>query len=374
MGDAGGHTQGPAGKERSGMVSEGKQVELQLSDGSRFRGSPFGFRGPATGEVVFNTGMVGYPETLTDPSYKGQILVFTYPLIGNYGVPAIRAEGGIDRSFESDRVQVEGLIVSEIEQHHNHWNAVSGLDRWLREQGVPVISGIDTRELTKRLRMAGSMPGRIVSAKEEIGFSDPNGEHLVRLVSVGKPERYLRGPKRVVVIDCGCKNSIIHSLLDRDLTVIRVPWDHDFLDEEFDGVVISNGPGDPKMCGETIFHVREAMAQKRPILGICLGNQILALAAGGDTSKMKFGHRGQNQPCLEVGTRRCFITSQNHGFQVRAETLAGGWKPWFINANDGSNEGIRHERLPFAGVQFHPEASPGPLDTAFLFDRFARSL
>lgn len=347
---------------------------LVLEDGALFRGRGFGFPASAAGEVVFNTGMVGYPETLTDPSYSGQILVLTYPLIGNYGVPAGKFLGGIDQVFESGRVQVAGLIVSEVASRHSHRSASHNLDRWLRDQGVPALSGIDTRRLTKCLRNVGSMPGKIMKGKEGMAFCDPNSENLVSAVSIGQPVVYPGGEKRVVVIDCGSKNSIIRGLLARGVTVIRVPWDYDFLDEKFDGVLISNGPGDPKMCTKTIVHVQKVMERGCPVLGICLGSQILALSAGADTVKMKFGHRGQNQPCIEVGTRRCFITSQNHGYVVRAKTLPKGWEEWFRNANDGSNEGIRHGQSPFAGVQFHPEASPGPKDTHHLFDRFTGSL
>ena len=347
-----------------------KNDQLLLKDGSVFAGRSFGFSKAVAGEVVFNTGMVGYPEALTDPSYKGQILVLTYPLIGNYGVPANHSVNGLDDTFESGRMQITGLIVSEACSNHNHWNAAKSLKQWLHEQRVPALSGIDTRALTKRLRDQGSMLGKILVGEDDIGFHDPNKENLVSLVSIKEPVVYPKGKKRVVVIDCGCKNSIIRSLLDRDLTVIRVPWDYDFFCEEFDGVVISNGPGDPKICVKTVAHVMRAMEKDYPVFGICIGHQILALAAGSDTYKMKFGHRSQNQPCIMVGTKRCSITSQNHGYAVDDRTLPHGWKPWFINANDGTNEGIRHRSRPFMSVQFHPEAAPGPVDTNFLFDEF----
>lgn len=356
------------------MSTDTGNGRLLLKDGSVFEGRVFGFPKAAAGEVVFNTGMVGYPETLTDPSYKGQILALTYPLIGNYGVPANQIVNNLDVAFESDRIQIAGLVVSEESLNYNHWNAAKSLTRWLYEQKVPALSGIDTRALTKRLREKGTMLGKIHIGEEDIEFHDPNKENLISLVSVQEPVVYRGGKTRVVVIDCGCKNSIIQSLVARDVTVIRVPWDYNFLGEGFDGVLISNGPGDPKMCSETIAYVRRAMEKDCPIFGICLGHQILALAAGGNTYKLKFGHRSQNQPCIEIGVRRCYITSQNHGYAVDIQTLPAGWDPWFINANDGTNEGMRHCSRPFMSVQFHPEATPGPVDTNFLFDEFLRML
>ena len=342
--------------------------QLVLEDGSIFEGRAFGFPKAISGEVVFNTGMVGYPEALTDPSYRGQILVLTYPLIGNYGVPG--NGDSLDIAFESNRIQIAGLIVSEVSLKHNHWNATRSLEQWLYEQRVPGLSGMDTRMLTKHLREKGSMLGKLLVDAEDVEYHDPNQVNLLSQVSVQKPVIYPGGKKRIVVVDCGCKNSIIRSLLARGVTVIRVPWDYDFLGEDFDGVVISNGPGDPRTCQETVTLIKKVIEQNRPIFGICLGHQILALAAGADTYKLKFGHRSQNQPCTEVGTKRCYITSQNHGYAVDSQTLTNGWEPWFINANDGSNEGLRHRSRPFMSVQFHPEAAPGPVDTNFLFDEF----
>lgn len=343
---------------------------LVLEDGTLLEGRSVGFPAAISGEVVFNTGMVGYPEALTDPSYRGQILVLTYPLIGNYGVPLDGPFDAVGGPFESERVQIAGLVVSEMSVDHNHWDAAKSLVEWLKEQGVPALSGVDTRALTKRLRENGSMLGKILVDGADIPLHDPNRDNLVSLVSVKAPLVYPGGDTRVVVIDGGCKASIIRSLLARGVTVIRVPWDYDFLGERFDGVLISNGPGDPKMCREMIGHVRKVMERDIPTFGLCLGHQILALAAGCNTYKLKFGHRGQNQPCTEVGTNRCHITSQNHGYAVDAETLPPGWDPWFTNANDGTNEGLRHRSRPFRSVQFHPEAAPGPVDTNFLFDEF----
>ncbi len=348
---------------------------LILEDGSVFKGKSFGFPASVAGEVVFNTGMVGYPETLTDPSYKGQILVLTYPLIGNYGIPDHHIVDGIDYSFESEKIQIAGLIISEISLNHSHWSSVKSLTQWLNEEKIPALSGIDTRALTKRLREKGSMPGKIISADQDVEFYDPNEENLVPLVSVKEPVYYQKGKKRVLLIDCGCKNSIIRNLTDRNLSVLRVPWDYDFSHEDFDGILISNGPGDPKMCNKTILHVREAMEKNNhPIFGICLGNQLMALAAHSDTYKLKYGHRSQNQPCIEAGTRRCMITSQNHGYAINDRSLPGDWRPWFVNANDGTNEGIRHSYKPFRSIQFHPEAAPGPVDANYLFDEFSKML
>jgi carbamoyl-phosphate synthase small subunit len=348
------------------MIDAGRLV---LEDGTTFCGRPFGFPRPVAGEVVFNTGMVGYLETLTDPSYRGQILVLTYPLIGNYGVPGERGDGSLLAPFESNRIQVSGLIVSEASMEYSHWTASRSFAQWLRDERVPALMGVDTRALTKRLRSAGTMLGKIVG-DEDIAFDDPNASNLVAQASVEKPVVYEGGATRVVLVDCGCKASIVRSLLSRGVTLIRVPWDYDFLQEDFDAVVISNGPGDPRQCGPTVRTVARALEQDRPILGICLGHQILALAAGASTYKLKFGHRSQNQPCLEQHTKRCYITSQNHGYAVDADSLPADWEPWFTNANDGTSEGLRHRTAPFMSVQFHPEAAPGPVDTQYLFDRF----
>ena len=358
-------------KKMKDSINKGKLV---LGDGSVFEGGAFGFLRSVSGEVVFNTGMVGYPEALTDPSYRGQILVLTYPLIGNYGVPRQNFSNNLAVAFESDRIQIAGLIVSESSFNYSHWNAARSLSQWLQEEKVPALTGIDTRALTKYIREKGTMLGKILIGDEDVEFHDPNLDNLVCQVSVQAPLVYSAGSKKVLLVDCGCKNSIIRSLLARDITVTRVPWDYNFLDEEYDGVVISNGPGDPKMCSAVITHVKEVMERNSPIFGICLGHQILALASGADSYKLKFGHRSQNQPCTEVGSKRCYITSQNHGYAIRHETLPEGWSPWFINANDGTNEGIRHKSRPFMSVQFHPEAAPGPVDTNLLFDEFVQML
>jgi carbamoyl-phosphate synthase small subunit len=274
------------------------------------------------------------------------------------------------KNFESDRIHVSALIVSDFSPSYDHWDAKKGLSQWLQEQNVPAVYGVDTRSLTKQLREKGTMLGKIIIS-DNIDFYDPNKENLVKQVSVAEPIVYNKqGKYGVVVIDCGVKYNILRSLIQEDCKIIRVPCDYDFFHDSFEAVVISNGPGDPKTCQETIGLVKKCLIAEIPILGICLGNQIMALAAGADTYKLKYGHRSQNQPSIEVGTKRCYITSQNHGYAVNPETLPQGWEPWFTNINDNTNEGIRHKHKPFLSVQFHPEHNPGPVDTRFLFDVF----
>jgi carbamoyl-phosphate synthase small subunit len=351
-----------------------RSAKLVLEDGSVFSGYSFGSHHTAHGEVVFNTGMVGYPETLTDPSYHGQILTLTYPLIGNYGVPGNEQDDQLARYFESGKIQVSGLLISDYSTRYSHWNAKKSLSDWLQEYDVPGIYGIDTRELTKKLRTKGTLLGKIVHEHRRTSFYDPNKENLAAQVSIREPVIYPKGESTVLLVDCGTKNSIIKAFLKRGFSVKRVPWDYDFTDEKVDGIILSNGPGDPKKCTETIAHVSTILSEDVPILGICLGSQILALAAGANTYKLKYGHRSQNQPCMEVGTNRCYITPQNHGYAVDAVTLPQDWREWFYNGNDQTNEGIKHISKPFFGAQFHPEASPGPDDTEFLFDLFVRAM
>jgi carbamoyl-phosphate synthase small subunit len=351
-----------------------KQAKLTLEDGTVFTGKSFGGEKSVAGEVVFYTAMTGYPESLTDPSYTGQILVSTYPMIGNYGVPIDQKENGIHRYYESHKLHITGLIISDYSFEFSHWNAEKSLSDWLKESNVPGIFGIDTRALTKILREKGSMLGKIEFEDEIIDFYDPNKENLVAIASCNEMEVYGNGEKRVVLIDCGVKNNIIRCLLDRGATVIRVPWDYDFSGEDFDGVFISNGPGDPAMCDVTVENIKKVIVAEKPIMGICLGNQLLARAAGAETYKLKYGHRSHNQPVLLNGTNKCYITSQNHGFAVATETLTNDWEPLFTNVNDNTNEGIRHKTKPFFSTQFHPEASSGPTDTEFLFDDFINSI
>lgn len=351
-----------------------KQAKLTLEDGTVFEGKSFGSEKPVAGEVVFYTAMTGYPESLSDPSYTGQILVSTYPMIGNYGVPHGETEEGIHKFFESHKLHISGLVISDYSFEFSHWNAEKSLSDWLKEYEVPGIFDVDTRALTKILREKGSMLGKIEFGDDAINFYDPNLENLVARVSCSQPEVYGNGGPRVVLVDCGVKNNIMRCLLKRGATVIRVPWDYDFSEEDYDGVFISNGPGDPAMCNETVQNIRKIITDEKPVMGICLGNQLLARAAGADTYKLKYGHRSHNQPVLLQGTDRCFITSQNHGYAVKTETLPSDWEPLFTNVNDNTNEGIRHKTKPFFSTQFHPEASSGPTDTEFLFDDFIQNI
>jgi len=385
-----------------------RNVTLILDDGSRFHGKSFGFEKPVAGEVVFNTAMTGYPESLTDPSYAGQLMTLTYPLVGNYGVPPFTVEpNGLATFMESERIHAEAIIVSDYSEDFSHWNAVESLADWLKREQVPGITGIDTRELTKVLREHGVMMGRIVfdDVENEIdnsqltidNYEDVNYVDRVSckeiIVYTGK-ESPLHFPittptaqlncqlstvncqlKRVVLLDCGVKSNILRCLLKRDVEVIRVPWDYDYNELEFDGLFISNGPGDPDTCDAAVQNIRRAMKnEKLPIFGICMGNQLLSKAGGAKIYKLKYGHRSHNQPVRMVGTERCFITSQNHGYAVDNTTLTEDWEPLFINMNDGSNEGIRHKRNPWFSAQFHPEAASGPTDTEFLFDEFVKLL
>ena len=386
-----------------------RNVTLILDDGSRFSGKSFGYEKPVAGEVVFNTAMTGYPESLTDPSYAGQLMTLTYPLVGNYGVPPFTIEpNGLATFMESEKIHAEAIIVSDYSSEYSHWNAVESLGDWLKREKVPGITGIDTRELTKILREHGVMMGRIVFDNEIVEEID-NGQltmdnyaavNYVDRVSCKEIISYLPDGtsrsfpltmpvaqlncqlstvncqlKKVVLVDCGVKTNIIRCLLKRDVEVIRVPWDYDFNGLEFDGLFISNGPGDPDTCDAAVQNFRKAMKNEiLPIFGICMGNQLLSKAGGAKISKLKYGHRSHNQPVRMVGTERCFITSQNHGYAVENNTLGADWEPLFINMNDGSNEGIKHKNNPWFSAQFHPEAASGPTDTEFLFDEFVNLL
>ena len=401
-------------------------ARLILDDGTEFCGWSFGYEADAVGEVVFNTAMTGYPESLTDPSYAGQILVTTYPLIGNYGVPEAPLlspeRDTLPRFMESERIHVKGLIVADYSEKYSHWNAKESLSDWLKREKIPAITGVDTRRLTQKLRESGVMRGRIevnskfkilgssrtkarcqgaeqnskLNIEEDYGSINWVEKVSCKEVITYKPEGPTPGPSRggrgealrIVLVDCGVKANIIRCLLRRGVEVIRVPWDYDFNQLEFDGLFLANGPGDPEQCGKTVEHIRTflrneelrikneefAAAMVRPLMGICLGNQLLARAAGAKTYKLKYGHRSHNQPVRQVGTNRCFITSQNHGYAVDDSTLSADWEPLFVNMNDGSNEGIRHKTNPWFSAQFHPEACSGPTDTEWMFDEFIRSL
>jgi len=352
-------------------------MKLVLDDGKILSGQSFGAPVEVTGEVVFNTGMTGYVETLTDPSYRGQILVLTYPLVGNYGVPT--------GPFEAPEIQVQGLIVSHYSPNGPHYTLDQSLGSWLKKAGVPAISGIDTRSLTRYLREHGAIPGSLLlEEKEKLEAGQWNGHRVenfemrkvLDLVAPQKIVRYPGGDLKVLVIDTGAKENIIRSLVQRGTSVIRAPWNQDWEKyvPEVDGIFLTNGPGDPMDANSLIERVRKLIDLDIPLFGICFGHQMLGLAAGAKTQKMKYGHRGVNQPVKDLTTGRCYITSQNHGYVVQTESLPKSFKPWFVNLNDGSNEGIRHVSKPICSVQFHPEASPGPNDTAFLFDEFLRTV
>ena len=361
---------------------------LILEDGTVFKGRSFGHEGSAAGEVVFNTAMTGYPESLTDPSYEGQILVTTFPQLGNYGVPPAAGDNALKEYFEGARIHCRAIIAQDYAFHHSHWLADRSLAQWLKDEKIPGLYGIDTRALTKHLREHGSMLGKIrVGDSADIPFYDPNAENLIAVASCESPMVFddidskpvpltgdlapdAKGRPTVALVDCGIKHNIIRCLLRRGVRVVRVPWDYDFNTFEWDGLFISNGPGNPDFADVTVANIRKAMTKSKPICGICMGNQLLAKAAGATTYKLKYGHRSHNQPVRRVGSNQCFVTSQNHGFAVDNDTLPDDWEPLFINMNDGTNEGIRHKTKPFFSAQFHPEASSGPRDTEFLFDEF----
>ncbi len=356
-----------------------RNVTLVLSDGTEFHGKSFGYDAPVAGEVVFNTAMMGYPESLTDPSYAGQMLTMTFPLVGNYGVPPFTIEENRIPSFmESNKIYVSALIVSDYSEEYSHWNAVESLASWLKREHVPGITGIDTRELTKLLRENGVLMGKIIfdDEPENIPEADYEGVNFVDMVSTKQIIKYNEGAgKKVVLVDCGVKANILRELVERNVEIIRVPWNYDYTSLDYDGLFLANGPGDPDMCSDAVEAIRKQMSlSSKPICGICMGNQLLAKAAGATIYKLKYGHRGHNQPVRMVGTNKCFITSQNHGYAVDVKTLDKDWEELFVNMNDGSNEGIRHKTNQWFSSQFHPEASSGPVDTEFLFDKFVETL
>ncbi|MEI6789704.1 MAG: glutamine-hydrolyzing carbamoyl-phosphate synthase small subunit [Myxococcaceae bacterium] len=337
-------------------------MQLNLDDGTMLNGRSFGAVKSVSGEVVFNTAMTGYVEALTDPSYRGQILVLTYPLQGNYGVPK--------SCFESKQIQVQGLVVSHYTETPSHYTSTQSLGSWLKQEGIPAIAGIDTRSLTRRLRGLGTCPGTLLSP----GVEPTSVTSVLKAVAPEKITRYGSGDARILLIDTGSKENIVRCLLQRGVQIIRAPWDSSWEDYlgDIDGVFLTNGPGDPMDARNFVDRVRKLLALDKPIFGICFGHQLLSLAAGAKTMKMKFGHRSANQPVRDVLTNKCYITSQNHGFMVQNESVPRDFQSWFVNLNDGTNEGVRHVSKPIFSVQFHPEASPGPHDTAFLFDDYTK--
>ena len=356
-----------------------RNVTLVLQDGTKFHGKSFGYDAPVAGEVVFNTAMMGYPESLTDPSYAGQLVTLTFPLVGNYGVPPFTfGAEGLPTFMESDHIHASAIIVSDYSEQYSHWNADESLAEWLKREHVPGITGIDTRELTKVLREHGVMMGQIIfdDEPENIPQAQYEGVNFVDRVSCKEIIRYNEGVgKRVVLVDCGVKANIIRNLIERGLEVVRVPWNYDYTGMEFDGLFLGNGPGDPDLCQDAVNILRQQMSKSRkPICGICMGNQLMAKAGGANIYKLKYGHRSHNQPVRMVGTDKCYITSQNHGYAVDASTLDKDWNELFVNMNDGSNEGVRHNTNPWFTSQFHPEACSGPVDTLFMFDLFVEKL
>ena len=356
-----------------------RNVTLVLQDGTKFHGKSFGYDAPVAGEVVFNTAMMGYPESLTDPSYAGQLVTLTFPLVGNYGVPPFTfGPEGLPTFMESDHIHASAIIVSDYSEQYSHWNANESLAEWLKREHVPGITGIDTRELTKVLREHGVMMGQIIfdDEPENIPQAQYEGVNFVDRVSCKEMIRYNEGAgKRVVLVDCGVKANIIRNLIERGLEVVRVPWNYDYTGMEFDGLFLGNGPGDPDLCQDAVNILRQQMSKSRkPICGICMGNQLMAKAGGANIYKLKYGHRSHNQPVRMVGTDKCYITSQNHGYAVDASTLDKDWSELFVNMNDGSNEGVRHNTNPWFTSQFHPEACSGPVDTLFMFDLFVEKI
>ena len=344
-------------------------VKLILEDGTSIEGESFGAFTSAAGEVVFSTAMTGYPENLTDPSFAGQILVLTTPMVGNYGVPGEDLYESISKIFESDKVHIAGLVVTYYSEEHSHWNAAKSLGDWLKEYNIPGICGVDTRMLTKKLREKGAMLGKIV-AEDDVPFHDPNLDNLVAQVSPAGIQHYGSGQHKIVLVDCGTKTNIIRCFLERDVELIRVPWDYDFTTLDYDGLFLSNGPGDPQPCDYAIEATRTLIDTGIPTFGICLGHQILALASGAKTFKMKFGHHGANHPVKDLDTGRVSITSQNHGFAVDEASLPANLRATHVSLFDGTVQGLARTDRPAFCLQGHPEASPGPHDISYLFERF----
>ncbi len=360
---------------------------LLLEDGTRFDGRGLGRAGRRVGEVVFTTGMVGYPESLTDPSFRGQILTFTYPLLGNYGVPPANARdpNGLPL-LESEELQVRGVVVRGTTRPH-HFGSQRSLEDWLTEEGVGGIAGVDTRRLTEHLRSRGVVKGVLdVHAIDDRPSDEELGRTLARAPAYDE-EDYMaqvapksptllrrEGGPTVAVLDCGIKTSILRSLLDRGVSVLRLPFDHEvparWDGRKVSGLLVGNGPGDPADLSATVEELARASSRELPTLGICLGHQLLALARGGRTYKLKYGHRGQNKT-IGFADGRALIVSENHGYAVDPHSLKGsGLEPWATNPDDGTLEGFRDRSGRVLALQGHPEGHPGPQEAGFVFDRF----
>ncbi|KAG7880982.1 hypothetical protein KL905_002152 [Ogataea polymorpha] len=376
----------PAIRWNSIRLSSTKSLDratLTIRDGPIFNGYSFGADKNVSGEAVFTTSLVGYPESMTDPSYRGQILVFTQPLIGNYGVPSgtARDEYNLLKYFESPHIQCIGIVVSDVALQYSHWTAVESLSQWCKREGVAAITGVDTRELVTYLREQGSSLaklsiGETYDADEDAAFDDPSSVNLVHKVTTKAPF-HVPSPNakyHVAVLDCGVKENILRSLVSRGASITVLPYNYPIQKtaDKFDGVFISNGPGDPTHCSATVENLKETMEKfpDLPIFGICLGHQLLALASGAKTVKLKYGNRAHNIPALDLLSGKCHITSQNHGYAVDAKTLHPDFQEYFINLNDLSNEGMIHKTRPIFSTQFHPEAKGGPLDSSYLFDKY----
>ena len=366
------------------------KATLRLENGMEFHGWSFGSAQAVSGEVVFNTSMVGYPEQLTDPTYCGQILCLTYPLIGNYGVPSEELAGELlSKNFESEKIQPNGLIVFDVCEDYSNWEAEKGLIQWMEEQNLTGIYGIDTRELTKILRDNGSMSGMIIpegaAAPEQAAKATPADagckEVIVYQASEAQDVENINGSKasvtsgkKVVLVDCGVKHSIIRGLLSRGAEVIRVPFDYDFTEMEYDGVYVSNGPGCPCDCPQTVEILKKVLAGKKPVYGLGLGYHLIAVAAGCELQKLQHPHRGANQPVRKEGSNRTYISSQNVCRAVKANSVPKDWEVYFTNLNDGAVDGIRHKNLPFAGTNFHPEVCVGLTENVTPIDEFISKL
>lgn len=354
-----------------------KKAYLHLEDGEKIEGASFGFDGDTCGEVVFTTGMTGYPQSLSDPSFASQILVFTYPLLGNYGIPLPRYQDKhLMENFESERIWAQGVVVSSHIETPSHADMAQAFGQWLTDHRVPAISHVDTRALTQKLREKGVMRGAI-STDKAFHWDQSVVENLVSKVSLPETVTYAaKNPcgKKVLLIDCGVKHGILRELLNNGYDIVRIPWNEDPTPyfSRIDGVVCSNGPGDPKDCEVTIGNLKKVFDRHIPFIGVCLGHQIAALAIGADTYKLPYGHRGLNQPCLDVTTKKAYVTSQNHGYAVKSDTIPPGFEEWFINLNDLTNEGLRSIEYKIYSTQFHPEGHPGPYDTNWVFSLFKK--